>query len=221
MRASADPSPSKAATRAAIQVQDYMKAISLAAQTALRNSIGSTDLQHLLTNRTGVDKVLQDDIAQKTGDWGISVSSVELRDVRMPQGLQDAMSREAQAEREKRARVKLAEAEPAIAEQFVQAATTYGQNTTAFALRGMNMTYEMANKGTKVVMAHKTRFHAVVLTLNNKEAASWIRQGDIEMAFTEAFGIGIAQAAARHHRCQRNACDVCRGHRDVLGKHDA
>jgi regulator of protease activity HflC (stomatin/prohibitin superfamily) len=139
-------------TRAAIQVQDYMKAMSLAAQTALRNSIGSTDLQHLLTNRTDVDKVLQDDIAQKTADWGISVSSVELRDVRMPQGLQDAMSREAQAEREKRARVKLAEAEPAIAEQFVQAATTYGQNTTAFALRGMNMTYEMANKSTMVVI---------------------------------------------------------------------
>ncbi len=101
-----------------------MKAMSLAAQTALRNSIGSTDLQHLLTNRTDVDKVLHDDIAQKTADWGISVSSVELRDVCMPQGLQDAMSREAQAEREKRARVKLAEAEPAIAEQFVQAAMT-------------------------------------------------------------------------------------------------
>lgn len=105
-----------------------------------------------MINRTDLDAHLKEAIGQKTADWGVSVDSVELRDVKVPVALQDAMSREAQAEREKRARVLLGTAELAIAQSFVDAATTYGDNKTALALRAMNITYEVAKAGSVVIM---------------------------------------------------------------------
>ena len=130
------------AEKAALEVQDYAQAVSWAAQTALRDIIGRTALTDLLRGREQIEAELQRLIDQRSNPWGVTVSSVEMRDVVIPTALQDAMSREAQAEREKRARIILGQAEMEIAESFQQAARAYHDNPTALHLRAMNMLYE-------------------------------------------------------------------------------
>ena len=128
--------------KAALEVQEYMQAVSWAAQTALRDIIGRTSLADLLHGRERIEEELQKLIDQRSNPWGITVQSVEMRDVVIPVALQDAMSREAQAEREKRARVILGEAEREIAHLFEEASRMYQDNPTALHLRAMNMLYE-------------------------------------------------------------------------------
>jgi regulator of protease activity HflC (stomatin/prohibitin superfamily) len=130
------------AQRAALEVQDYTQAVSWAAQTALRDIIGRTTLTELLRGRERIEGELQQLIDQRSNPWGVTVSSVEMRDVVIPGALQDAMSREAQAAREKQARIILGEAELAIAHSFAEAAKEYQNNPTALHLRAMNMLYE-------------------------------------------------------------------------------
>jgi regulator of protease activity HflC (stomatin/prohibitin superfamily) len=130
------------AQRAALNITDYRQAIDRVAQTSLREMIGSSLLSALLSERKTADEVLRTEIARKTADWGISVNSVEIRDVAIPEALQDAMSRQAQAEREKEARVILGSAEAAIAQKFVDAARTYAGEPAALHLRAMNIIYE-------------------------------------------------------------------------------
>src|SRR3954464_2570572 len=128
--------------KAALEVQDYGQAVSWAAQTALRDIIGRTTLTDLLRGRERIESELQALIDQRSNPWGVTVSSVEMRDVVIPGALQDAMSREAQAAREKQARIILGEAELAIAHSFAEAARSYHDNPTALHLRAMNMLYE-------------------------------------------------------------------------------
>ncbi len=131
------------ARAAAIQIADYAQAVERVAQTSLREIIGATELGHLLSDRQAADEQLRKAIADKTQSWGVAVRSVEIRDVAIPAALQDAMSRQAQAAREKQARVTLAEAEEEIARRVVEAATVYEQNPVALQLRQMNLLYEM------------------------------------------------------------------------------
>jgi regulator of protease activity HflC (stomatin/prohibitin superfamily) len=128
--------------RAALEVQSYSAAVSWAAQTALRDIIGRTGLTDLLRGREKIETELQQLIDVRTNPWGITVQSVEMRDVVIPNALQDAMSREAQAAREKQARIILGQAEVEIAHSFEQAARSYHDNPTALHLRAMNMLYE-------------------------------------------------------------------------------
>ena len=128
--------------KAALEVQHFAQAVSWASQTALRDIIGRTTLTDLLRGRERIEAELQSLIDQRSNPWGITVSSVEMRDVVIPGALQDAMSREAQAAREKQARIILGEAEEAIAHSFQEAAKAYQDNPTALHLRAMNMLYE-------------------------------------------------------------------------------
>ena len=128
--------------RAALEVQDYSQAVSWAAQTALRDIIGRTTLADLLRGREEIEGELQHLIDQRSNPWGVTVSSVEMRDIVIPGALQDAMSRQAQAEREKQARIILGQAEMEIAHSFQEAAKSYHDNPTALHLRAMNMLYE-------------------------------------------------------------------------------
>jgi regulator of protease activity HflC (stomatin/prohibitin superfamily) len=130
------------AQKAALEVQDYTQAISWAAQTALRDIIGRTTLTDLLRGRERIESELQQLIDQRSNPWGVTVSSVEMRDIVIPNALQDAMSREAQAAREKQARIILGQAEMEIANSFMEAAKSYENNPTALHLRAMNMLYE-------------------------------------------------------------------------------
>jgi regulator of protease activity HflC (stomatin/prohibitin superfamily) len=130
------------AEKAALEVQDYAQAVSWAAQTALRDIIGRTTLTELLRGRERIETELQQLIDQRSNPWGVTVSSVEMRDVVIPGALQDAMSREAQAAREKQARIILGQAELEIAHSFAEAAKSYHENPTALHLRAMNMLYE-------------------------------------------------------------------------------
>ena len=128
--------------KAALEVQDYQQAVSWAAQTALRDIIGRTALTELLRGRERIEEELQKLIDDRTNPWGVTVQSVEMRDVVIPDALQDAMSREAQASREKQARIILGQAEVEIAALFDKAADSYRENPTALHLRAMNMLYE-------------------------------------------------------------------------------
>ncbi len=130
------------AEKAALEVQEYKEAVSWAAQTALRDIIGRTGLTDLLRGRERIEEQLQDLIDQRCNPWGVSVQSVEMRDVIIPDALQDAMSREAQASREKQARIILGQAEVEIAKLFKEASVSYHENPTALHLRAMNMLYE-------------------------------------------------------------------------------
>lgn len=130
------------ARRAILEVEEYDKTVSWAAQTTLRDVIGKADLVRMISDRENLDAELQSIIDAKTSDWGITVQSVEVRDVRIPPALEDAMSRKAQADREKEARVILAESELLVAEQMQKASEVYGRNQAAMQLRAMNMTYE-------------------------------------------------------------------------------
>jgi regulator of protease activity HflC (stomatin/prohibitin superfamily) len=128
--------------KAALEVQEYQQAVSWAAQTALRDIIGRTSLTDLLRGRERIEEELQKLIDSRSNPWGVTVQSVEMRDVVIPESLQDAMSREAQASREKQARVILGTAEVEIAHMFEKAAESYINNPTALHLRAMNMLYE-------------------------------------------------------------------------------
>ena len=130
------------AQKAALNITNYREAIDRVSQTSLREMIGSSMLSALLSERDAADTLLRDEIGRKTEDWGISVKSVEIRDVAIPVALQDAMSRQAQAEREKQARVILGSAEAAIAGKFVEAANIYANHPGALQLRAMNIIYE-------------------------------------------------------------------------------
>jgi regulator of protease activity HflC (stomatin/prohibitin superfamily) len=128
--------------KAALEVQEYSQAVSWAAQTALRDIIGRTSLSDLLRGREKIEEELQHLIDQRSNPWGVTVQSVEMRDVVIPESLQDAMSREAQAAREKQARIILGQAEMEIAQSFEKASQAYRDNPTALHLRAMNMLYE-------------------------------------------------------------------------------
>jgi regulator of protease activity HflC (stomatin/prohibitin superfamily) len=141
------------AQKAALNITNYREAIDRVAQTSLREMIGSSMLASLLSERTAADELLRGEIGRKTSDWGVSVKSVEIRDVAIPVALQDAMSRQAQAEREKQARVILGSAEAAIAGKFVEAAMTYANHPTALQLRAMNIIYETTKeRGATILM---------------------------------------------------------------------
>ena len=130
------------ARQAALEITNYREAIDRVAQTSLREMIGSSMLSSLLSDRKAADEHLRDVIGQKTAEWGVTVMSVEIRDVAIPVALQDAMSRQAQAEREKQARVILGSAEAEVAGKFVEAANIYAGHPTALQLRAMNIIYE-------------------------------------------------------------------------------
>jgi regulator of protease activity HflC (stomatin/prohibitin superfamily) len=141
------------AEKAALAITNYREAIDRVAQTSLREMIGSSMLAALLSDRKEADEELKIEIGQKTAPWGISVSSVEIRDVAIPVALQDAMSRQAQAEREKQARVILGSAEAAIAGKFVEAADIYAGHPVALQLRAMNIIYETTKeRGATILM---------------------------------------------------------------------
>ena len=141
------------AEKAILEVESYLDAITLSAQTALRESIGRHELAQMITERETLGRELQRILDEKTTPWGITVQSVEVRDVRIPQALQDAMSRQAQAERERQARIILGQAETEISEKFVKAAEAYNQNPTALHLRAMNMLYEaIKERGSMVIV---------------------------------------------------------------------
>ncbi len=139
--------------KAALEVQDYAQAVSWAAQTGLRDIIGRTQLTELLRGRERIEEELQALIDERTNPWGVTVQSVEMRDIVIPEGLQDAMSREAQAAREKQARIILGQAELEIAHLFDKAAESYRDNPTALHLRAMNMLYEgLKQKGALMIV---------------------------------------------------------------------
>lgn len=141
------------AEKAILEVEDFEEAIAMAAQTALREAIGRHELAQMITEREAIGVELQRNLDEKTNPWGITIQSVEVRDVQIPQALEDAMSREAQAERERRARVIYGLAESEAAEKFVAAAKVYDGHPAALHLRAMNMLYEaMKEKGAMVVV---------------------------------------------------------------------
>jgi len=141
------------AEKAALEVEDYKAAISWAAQTALREIIGQMTLADILIGRSKMDEDLQKIIDERTTPWGVTVQSVEIRDVIIPPDLEDAMSRQAQAERERQARVILGESEMQIASSFAEASLAYANNPTALHLRAMNMLFEgLKEKGALVIV---------------------------------------------------------------------
>jgi regulator of protease activity HflC (stomatin/prohibitin superfamily) len=141
------------AERAALEVQDYDEAVVLSAQTALRDAIGKHDLAELIQSRVELGHGLQQALERKMETWGIQVQSVEIRDVIIPAALEDAMSRQAQAERERQARIILGTAETEIAHKFVEAADAYHNHPAALNLRAMNMLYEsIAKRGSLMVV---------------------------------------------------------------------
>jgi len=141
------------AEKAALEVEDYDEAISWAAQTALRDIIGKMMLADILVGREKMDQELQKIIDERTTPWGITVQSVEIRDIVIPEALEDAMSRQAQAERERQARVILGESERQIAQSFLEAAQTYEGDLTALHLRAMNMLFEgLKEKGALIIV---------------------------------------------------------------------
>jgi regulator of protease activity HflC (stomatin/prohibitin superfamily) len=141
------------AEKAILEVADFKEAILLSAQTALRESIGRHELAQMITDRESLGRELQRILDEKTNPWGVTIQSVEIRDVRIPAGLEDAMSRQAQAEREGQARIILGRVETEISEKFAQAAEVYRDNPVALHLRAMNMLYEaIKEKGAMVIV---------------------------------------------------------------------
>jgi regulator of protease activity HflC (stomatin/prohibitin superfamily) len=141
------------AEKCILEVEDFVQAITLSAQTGLRESIGRHELAQMITERETLGRELQRILDEKTNPWGITVQSVEIRDVKIPQALEDAMSRQAQAERERQARNILGQAETEIADKFAQAAVTYRNDPTALHLRAMNMLYEaIKERGSMVIV---------------------------------------------------------------------
>lgn len=151
------------AQKAVLEVENYYRAIVLSAQTALRDAIGRHTLAELLTHRDAVGKALQEVLDHKTNAWGITVQSVEVRDIIIPRGLEDAMSMQAQAERERQARIILGTAETEIAAKFVEAAAPYQNNPVAVHLRAMNMLYEGLRENGSMVIVPSTAVESMNL----------------------------------------------------------
>jgi regulator of protease activity HflC (stomatin/prohibitin superfamily) len=149
--------------RAALAVADFTSAINWAAQTALRDIIGKTQLADLLEGRDKISADLQRIIDARTEPWGVNVISVELRDVLIPTGLQDAMSMQAQAERERQARVILGDSERQVAEKFGEAARTYAHDPVALHLRAMNMLYEGLKHNSTIVLVPSSALETMQL----------------------------------------------------------
>jgi regulator of protease activity HflC (stomatin/prohibitin superfamily) len=149
--------------KAAIDVADYRSAISWASQTALRDVIGKTMLSEMLEGRDRISNLLQKIIDERTEPWGINVISVEVKDVLIPPALEDAMSMQAQAERERQARVILGDSEKQVAEKFGDAAKSYADNPTAFHLRAMNMLYEGLKTNSTIVIVPSTAVETMQL----------------------------------------------------------
>ena len=141
------------AEKSILEVENFSDAVNMSAQTALRESIGRHELAQMITERESMGQQLQLILDAKTNPWGITIQSVEIRDVRIPQALENAMSQQAQAERERQARLILGDAETQVAVKFAEAARTYGDNPGALHLRAMNMLYEaMKEKGAMVIV---------------------------------------------------------------------
>jgi regulator of protease activity HflC (stomatin/prohibitin superfamily) len=141
------------AEKSILEVANFEEAIGMSAQTALRESIGRHQLAQMITDRETLGQELQRILDSKTNPWGITVQSVEIRDVRIPQALEDAMSQQAQAERERQARIILGDAEMQVAAKFAEAAEVYATNPTALHLRAMNMLYEaIKERGSMVIV---------------------------------------------------------------------
>jgi regulator of protease activity HflC (stomatin/prohibitin superfamily) len=171
--------------RAALDVADYQSAISWASQTALRDVIGKTMLSDMLEGRDKISSLLQKIIDERTEPWGINVISVEVKDVLIPPGLEDAMSMQAQAERERQARVILGDAERQIAEKFAEAGKSYEHNPIAFHLRAMNMLYEGLKENATIVIVPSTAVESMQLG---------------GMAGLTALTMGIGQDGANGHK---------------------
>lgn len=141
------------AEKSILEVQDFRDAIEMSAQTGLRESIGRHELAQMITERESMGKELQKILDEKTDPWGITIQSVEIRDVKIPEGLEDAMSRQAQAERERLARNTLGQAETEVSLKFAEAASQYENNPVALHLRAMNLLYEaMKEKGSMIIV---------------------------------------------------------------------
>jgi len=141
------------AEKSILEVEDFNEAIGMSAQTALRESIGRHELAQMITERETLGHELQRILDEKTNPWGITVQSVEIRDVKIPAGLEDAMSRQAQAERERQARIILGQAETEISKKFEEASLVYQNNPTALHLRAMNMLYEaIKERGSMIIV---------------------------------------------------------------------
>jgi regulator of protease activity HflC (stomatin/prohibitin superfamily) len=141
------------AEKSILEVENFVEAVNMSAQTALRESIGRHELAQMITEREVMGRQLQQILDEKTNPWGITVQSVEIRDVRIPQSLEDAMSQQAQAERERQARVILGAAEVQVSEQFAEASRVYNDNPGALHLRAMNMLYEaIKERGSMVIV---------------------------------------------------------------------
>lgn len=168
------------AQKSVLEVSDYFAAVALSAQTALREAIGHSDLAKMLTEREHIGAQLRAILDEKTNAWGITVHSVEIRDVKIPQALEDAMSRQAQAERERQARIILGTAETEIASRFVAAASEYENRPVALHLRAMNMLYEALKERGSMVIVPSSAVETMGLgglsgltsLANNKEVAS-------------------------------------------------
>ena len=171
--------------RAALDVADYQSAISWASQTALRDVIGKTMLSDMLEGRDKISSVLQKIIDERTEPWGINVISVEVKDVLIPSALEDAMSMQAQAERERQARVILGDSERQVAEKFAEASKSYANNPVAFHLRAMNMLYEGLKENATIVIVPST-------------AVETMQLGGI--AGMTALTMGIGQDGANGHK---------------------
>ena len=151
------------AQKAALEIAEYKGAINWASQTALRDVIGKTMLSEMLEGRDKMSNILQKIIDERTEPWGINVISVEVKDVKIPASLQDAMSMQAQAERERQARVILGDSERQVAEKFGEAAKTYTNNPTALHLRAMNMLYEGLKSNATIVIVPSTALETMQL----------------------------------------------------------
>jgi regulator of protease activity HflC (stomatin/prohibitin superfamily) len=149
------------AERAALEITNYRQAITQVAQTSLREMVGSSLLSTLLSERKQGDQLLREEIGRKTAEWGVSVLSVEIRDIGVPPALQDAMSRQAQAERERLARVLLGQAEQEIAQKFVEAADIYARSPAALQLRAMNIIYETTKERGATILIPTTMVDAM------------------------------------------------------------
>ncbi len=172
------------AQKAALEITDYRQAIDRVAQTSLREMIGASMLSALLAERKAADEQLRTEIAAKTEHWGVQVISVEIRDVALPVTLQDAMSRQAQAERERHARVILGSAEAEVAAKFVEAAKTYADHPMAFQLRAMNIIYETTKERGATILIPS----AMVDAMNPSSALAFALAGrpPVEPAATPA-----------------------------------
>jgi regulator of protease activity HflC (stomatin/prohibitin superfamily) len=178
--------------KAALEVAAYDQAVGWAAQTALRDVIGRSTLADILSGREKIDSVLREIIDSRTEPWGVRVESVEIRDVVIPAALQDAMSRQAQAERERQARIILGESETQIAAKFMEAASMYEQSPTALHLRAMNMLYEgMKDKGSLIIVPSSA---LETMNLGVMNFASMKAQADASAA-TNAAALSNANAA--------------------------